>query len=116
MYTIWALTTAENLSSKTNWPLPNGVSYNSYLITDEKCALIDTLEFGSKDDYLECIESLLNGKKLDYLIINHMEPDHSSMTGLILSKYPEVKIVANNKAFKMLEGLFRSRKRVLYMK
>ncbi len=91
---------------ENNWPLPNGVSYNSYLITDEKCALIDTLEFGSKDDYLDSIESILDGKTLDYLIINHMEPDHSSMAGMIIKRFPEIKIVANNKAFKMLEAYF----------
>ncbi len=99
---------------ENNWPLPNGVSYNSYLISDDKCALIDTLEFGSKDDYLDSIESLLNGKTLDYLIINHMEPDHSSMTGMIISKYPGVKIVANSKAFKMLEAYFGIGKERVY--
>ena len=91
---------------ENNWPLPNGVSYNSYLIADEKSALIDTLEFGSKDNYLDEIETILNGKSLDYLVVNHMEPDHSSMVGMICRRYPEVKIVANSKAFKMLEGYF----------
>ncbi len=91
---------------ENNWPLPNGVAYNSYLIADEKSALIDTLEFGSKNDYLEEIDNILGGKKLDYLIINHMEPDHASMTGMILKFYPELKIVGNIKTFKMLEAYF----------
>lgn len=91
---------------ENNWPLPFGVSYNSYLICDQKCALIDTLEFGSHDDYIGEIESVLDGRELDYLIINHMEPDHSSMTAWLLKRYPSLKIVANNKAFKMIESYF----------
>ncbi|MDX9781665.1 MAG: FprA family A-type flavoprotein [Bacteroidales bacterium] len=92
---------------ENNWPLPNGVAYNSYLINDSKSALIDTLEFGSKDDYLDQISSLLGGKNLDYLIVNHMEPDHSSMIGTLLKFYPSLKIVSNIKAYKMLEAYFK---------
>ena len=91
---------------ENNWPLPNGVSYNSYLINDTKSALVDTLEFGSKDDYLDQISLILENKKLDYLIVNHMEPDHSSMIGILLKFYPSLKIVSNIKAFKMLEAYF----------
>lgn len=91
---------------ENNWPLPNGVSYNSYLIKDEKSALIDTLEFGSKEEYLSQIEEILEGNELDFLVVNHMEPDHSSMIGILLKFYPNLKIVANSKAFKMLEGYF----------
>ncbi len=91
---------------ENNWPLPNGVAYNSYLINDSKSALIDTLEFGSKDDYLDQISLLLGGKNLDYLIVNHMEPDHSSMIGILLKFYPSLKIVSNIKAYKMLEAYF----------
>ncbi|MDP3398676.1 MAG: FprA family A-type flavoprotein, partial [Bacteroidales bacterium] len=91
---------------ENNWPLPNGVSYNSYLIADQKCALIDTLEFGSKDDYFEEIEHILEGRDVDYLVVNHMEPDHSSMIGWIIKRYPNVKIVANLKAFKMLDAFY----------
>ncbi len=92
---------------ENNWPLPNGVSYNSYLICDQKSALIDTLEFGSKDDYLDVIADHLDGKELDYLIVNHMEPDHSSMIGVILKFYPKIKIVGNSKTFKMLEAYYK---------
>ncbi len=99
---------------ENNWPLPYGVSYNSYLIADEKTALIDTLEFGSKDDYLEEIEAILQGKTLDYLIVNHMEPDHSSMIGWLIKSYPQVKIVTNSKAFKMLDAYYGVNKDSLY--
>ncbi len=92
---------------ENNWPLPNGVAYNSYIVKAEKNALIDTLEFGSKDDYLDVINDILEGKKLDYLIVNHMEPDHSSMVGILLKFYPEIKIVGNNKTFKMLEAYYK---------
>ncbi len=95
---------------ENNWPLPNGVAYNSYIIVDEKTAVIDTLEFGSKDDYLDTIKDHLNGKTLDYLIVNHMEPDHSSMIGVLLKFYPEIKIVGNNKTFKMLEAYYKLNK------
>ncbi|MDP3436903.1 MAG: FprA family A-type flavoprotein [Bacteroidales bacterium] len=99
---------------ENNWPLPFGVSSNSYLIADQKSALIDTLEFGSKDDYLEVIESILDGKDLDYLIVNHMEPDHSSMIGWIQKRYPSVKIVTNNKAFKMLNAFYGVKSESIY--
>lgn len=89
------------------WPLPNGVSYNSYLIADQKTALIDTLEFGSKDDYLDTIEEILEGRKLDYLVVNHMEPDHSSMISTLLKFYPDLKVIGNNKTFKMLDSYYK---------
>lgn len=91
---------------ENNWPLPYGVAYNSYLITDEKNALIDTLEYGSRPDYLDSIRALLNGKPLDYLIINHMEPDHSSMIGEIIRNFPEVKVVANNRTKIILDHYY----------
>lgn len=88
------------------WPLPNGVSYNSYLITDEFTALLDTVESGSDIDFVGRIESALNGRDLDYLIINHMEPDHSSEIKDVMRRYPNVKIIGNNKTFKILEGYY----------
>jgi len=91
---------------ENNWPLPNGVAYNSYLINDEKSALIDTLEFGSKDDYLDEINKYLDGRPLDYLVVNHMEPDHASMIGILLKFYPKLIILSNIKAFKMLEAYY----------
>lgn len=91
---------------ENNWPLPNGVSYNSYLITDKKTALIDTIEFGSDDNYLDRIDSLLNGKQLDYLVVNHMEPDHSSMIKSVLRKYPQVLIIGNAQTYKLLQSFY----------
>lgn len=94
---------------ENNWPLPNGVSYNSYLISDEKCALIDTLEYGSDKEYFFNIESILDGKKLDYLVVNHMEPDHSSMIGELIHRYPDLKVIGNPTTFKMLGSYFNLR-------
>lgn len=89
------------------WPLPNGVSYNSYLIVDEKIALVDTIEQGSADDYLEKIEELIGkDRTIDYLIINHMEPDHSGAMKSIVEKYPDIKLVGNLKTFKIVESYY----------
>ncbi|MEA2106842.1 MAG: FprA family A-type flavoprotein [Bacteroidota bacterium] len=89
------------------WPLPYGISYNSYLIVDDKIALIDTLEQGSSDDYLEKIEERIGkDRSIDYLIINHMEPDHSGAIKSIVERYPEIKIVGNLKTFKIVESYY----------
>lgn len=92
---------------ENNWPLPYGVSYNSYLINDKKTALIDTIEFGSDGDYIDKIQRILCGKPLDYLIVNHMEPDHSSMIRSILAVYPNVKLVGNNQTYKLLQCFYK---------
>lgn len=91
---------------ENNWPLPKGVSYNSYLIKDTKNALIDTIEFGSNDNYIAHIAELLEGAPLDYLIVNHMEPDHSSMIGAVIHHFPDVKIVGNAQTHKILKLYF----------
>ncbi len=91
---------------ENNWPLPNGVAYNSYLIADEKSALIDTIEYGSDSDYISKIATILNGKELDYLIVNHMEPDHSSMIEVVRQKYPNIKIVGNKQTYKILNSFY----------
>ncbi len=91
---------------ENNWPLPYGVSYNSYLIKDTKSALIDTIEYGSNDNYLNTIERILSGSELDYLIVNHMEPDHSSMIECVLRRFPSVKIVGNAQTHKILKLYF----------
>lgn len=91
---------------ENNWPLPYGVSYNSYLIKDRKSALIDTIEYGSNDNYLNNIGRILEGAPLDYLIVNHMEPDHSSMIGCVLAKFPSVKVVGNAQTRKILNLYF----------
>lgn len=88
------------------WPLPSGVSYNCYLIDDQKTALLDTIEMGSDSQFMTWVETLLNGRDLDYLIINHMELDHSGEIGDIVRRWPNVQIVGNNKTFKILEGYY----------
>lgn len=91
---------------ENNWPLPYGVSYNSYLIADEHPTLVDTLEYGSDPDYLTNIATILEGRPLEYLIINHLEPDHSSMIGEILRTYPDVTVVGNCTTFKLLANYY----------
>lgn len=86
------------------WPLPYGVSYNSYLIVDEKTVLVDTVDVCYSDIYLKKIEDALGGRPLDYLIVNHMEPDHSGSIRLLRQAYPDVQIVGNKRTFDMLEG------------
>ncbi|MBQ9676295.1 MAG: FprA family A-type flavoprotein [Bacteroidaceae bacterium] len=88
------------------WPIPYGVSYNSYLIDDEKVALVDTVELGYFDIFLQHIKAILGEKPIDYLIVNHMEPDHSSSIALIKQYYPEVTIVGNAKTFGMIDGYY----------
>ena len=86
------------------WPLPYGVSYNSYLIVDEKTVLIDTVDVCYSDIFLKKVADALDGRSLDYLVVNHMEPDHAGSIRLLRQQYPDVQIVGNNKTFGMLEG------------
>lgn len=86
------------------WPLPLGVSYNSYLINDKKTALIDTVDVCYSDLFFKKIETVLNGRPLDYLIVNHMEPDHAGSIRLLRQYYPDVQIVGNKQTFGMLAG------------
>lgn len=86
------------------WPLPYGVSYNSYLIVDEKTVLIDTVDVCYSDIFLKKIADALNGRTLDYLVVNHMEPDHAGSIRLLRQQYPDVRIIGNKKTFGMLEG------------
>lgn len=88
------------------WPLPKGVSYNSYLITDEKTALFDTVDVCYSDIYFHKLEIALAGRPLDYVIINHMEPDHSGSLGLLRSRYPNVQIIGNKRTADMVQGYF----------
>lgn len=88
------------------WPLPFGISYNSYLIVDKKIALVDTIDEGFEKEYLEKIRDEIGSRVIDYLIINHMEPDHSSLISLILDIYPGILVVADTKALPMLKGYY----------
>ncbi|MBQ8284506.1 MAG: FprA family A-type flavoprotein [Clostridia bacterium] len=84
----------------------NGMSYNSYVIMDEKIAVFDTVETAFKDEWLENLRGVLNGKQPDYLIIQHMEPDHSANISAFLEAYPDVKMVASKKSFLMMKNFF----------
>lgn len=89
------------------WPLPYGVSYNSYVVVDEKVALIDTVEGGFEEEFLGNVVTAAGGRDVDYLVVNHMEPDHSSLISYMLDKYPSMKILANAKALPMLKGYYK---------
>lgn len=86
--------------------VPNGMAYNSYIINDEKIAVFDTVDAKFTDEWLKNIKTALDGKKPDYLIIQHMEPDHSANILNFLSVYPDAVVVANAKAFAMIEKYF----------
>lgn len=88
------------------WPLPYGVSYNSYIIADEKIALVDTVEADFFTQYLDNIRSVIGDRPIDYIIVNHMEPDHSGSLALIKKYYPNAKIVGNKKTFGMMQGFY----------
>ncbi|SCY32568.1 FprA family A-type flavoprotein [Alkaliphilus peptidifermentans] len=88
------------------WPLDKGVSYNSYLINDEKVALIDTVKNTKMEPFMSKIGGILDKKPVDYLIINHMEPDHSGAIKAVKEKYPDVTIVGNKKTFQLLENFY----------
>lgn len=82
--------------------VPNGVSYNSYLIMDEKVALMDSVDSRKTDEWLSNIEAELDGRLPDYLIVSHLEPDHSGSIADVMAKYPQMKLVSNAKVFAML--------------
>lgn len=88
------------------WPIPYGISYNSYMVVDEKVALIDTVERAFIDDYLDSIEEIIGDRNVDYLIINHMEPDHSGALKAIVHRYPEITLVGNKKTFDIVENFY----------
>ena len=99
------------------WPLPYGVSYNSYVVADEKIALIDTVERDFEGEFLDNITEAVGDKTIDYLVVNHMEPDHSSLIAHMLEKYPDLKLVANAKTVPMLKGYYGTdQERVIVMK
>lgn len=75
------------------YPIPRGVSYNAYLIRDEKTALLDTVDQAIAERFFENLEHALQGKPLNYVIVNHMEPDHAATLGTVLSRYPEATVI-----------------------
>lgn len=88
------------------YTVPNGMAYNSYLIVDEKIAVTDTVDAAFCKEWLNNISETLNGRNPDYLIVQHMEPDHSANIINFIEKYPETTVVANAKAFDMMENFF----------
>lgn len=89
------------------WPLPYGVSYNSYLIADDDAVvLVDTVDVAFFEVYLKKIRAVIGNRKIDYLIINHMEPDHSGSISLIKQYYPDIVLVGNKKTFDMVDGYY----------
>ena len=91
---------------ESQYKVPNGISYNSYLIRDEKNVVMDTVDSRMTKDWLNNLEKALEGEKVDYLVVSHMEPDHASNIELLSNKYPEMKIVGNNKTFMYIKQFF----------
>jgi len=83
-------------------PISRGVSYNSYLLLDKKTVLFDTVDWSICRQFLENIQAVLNGRPLDYLVINHMEPDHGAAIEEIILRYPDVKIISTEKSFLLM--------------
>lgn len=91
---------------ESQYIVPNGISYNSYVILDEKICVLDTVDKRKTDEWVANLENVLDGKTPDYLIINHLEPDHASNIQLLANKYPDMKLVGNAKTFNMLPQFF----------
>ena len=91
---------------ESQYIVPNGVSYNSYIIIDEKIAIMDTVDTRKTDEWLSNLEKALNGRTPDYLVISHLEPDHAGNIGTVVEKYPDIKLVGNSKIFAYLPQFF----------
>ena len=91
---------------ESQYVTPNGISYNSYIILDEKIAIMDTVDDRKTDEWLANVEKVLNGKEPDYLVISHMEPDHSANIAKLAEKYRNMKVVGNVQIFKMISQFF----------
>ena len=88
------------------YDVPNGMAYNSYVIMDEKVAVMDTVDANFKEEWLANLAKTLGDKKPDYLIVQHMEPDHSSNIRAFIETYPEAVVVSNPKSFTMMNNFF----------
>lgn len=88
------------------FPIPRGVSYNSYIIMDEKTVLMDTVDHAISREFIENLTYVLNGRPLDYVVVNHMEPDHCAVIGDLLLRYPNIKVIGNAKTFQMINQFF----------
>ena len=83
-------------------PIPRGVSYNAYVLLDEKTVLFDTADWSVCRQFLKNVEAVLAGRPLDYLIVNHVEPDHAASLQEVLIRHPETKVISNEKAFDLM--------------
>lgn len=88
------------------YPIPRGVSYNSYLLMDEKTVLFDTVDWAVSGQFFENVEAVLKGRPLDYVIVNHMEPDHCATLGEVVRRYPEVQVVCNPKTVPIIKQFY----------
>ena len=91
---------------ESQYVVPNGVSYNSYVILDEKVAVMDTVDARKTDEWLVNLEEALDGRNVDYIVVSHMEPDHAASLQVLAEKYPEAKVVGNAKTFNMIPQFF----------
>ena len=91
---------------ESQYVIPNGVSYNSYVILDEKVAVMDTVDARRREEWLANLDKALDGRAVDYLVVSHMEPDHAANIQVLAEKYPEMKVVGNAKTFPMLGQFF----------
>ena len=91
---------------ESQYIIPNGVSYNSYVIMDEKITIMDTVDARKTEEWLQNVEQVLDGKTPAYLVVSHMEPDHASNIQILMDKYPEMQVVGNAKTFAMIPQFF----------
>ena len=91
---------------ESQYLVPNGVSYNSYLILDEKVAVMDTVDLRKCDEWLDNLDKALEGRTPDYLVVQHLEPDHAGSVAKVLARYPKMQVVASDKAVKMMPQFF----------
>ena len=91
---------------ESQYIIPNGVSYNSYVIMDEKITIMDTVDARKTEEWLQNVEQVLGGKTPSYLVVSHMEPDHASNIQILMEKYPEMQVVGNAKTFAMIPQFF----------
>lgn len=104
---VWVGASDRRLALFENiFPIPRGVSYNAYVLLDEKNVLLDTVDASVAGQFFENLEAALGERTLDYLVVNHMEPDHCAMIGDIIRRYPQIQIIGNAKTFGMIRQFF----------
>ena len=91
---------------ESQYVIPNGVSYNSYVILDEKVTVMDTVDARATEEWLANLEEVLGGKSVDYLVVSHMEPDHAANVQRLIEKYPNMQVIGNAKTFNMIPQFF----------